>query len=174
MKKRLIGEKRHNLTLLKVLKPSTKDKQGIILCKCDCGKTKELKQNKFGITKSCGCLKHRKGENCPSFAGYQEIYGRQWWQIKKNADQRNFKFDITIEDAWDLYEKQDRLCKLSDLPIEFGMKNWTASLDRIDSSKGYIKGNVQWVHVDINKIKMDLSQDYFIELCDSVSKKSRT
>lgn len=43
-----------------------------------------------------------------------------------------------------------------------------ASLDRIDSSQGYIKGNVQWVHKDINKMKFDLSQDRFLELCNII------
>jgi len=45
---------------------------------------------------------------------------------------------------------------------------WTASLDRIDNNKGYIKGNVQWVLKDINKMKNIHTQDYFIELCKLV------
>lgn len=43
--------------------------------------------------------------------------------------------------------------------------NLTASLDRIDSSKGYIEGNVQWVHKRINKMKLDDSDTEFIEWC---------
>ena len=45
----------------------------------------------------------------------------------------------------------------------------TASLDRIDSSKGYTKDNVQWVHKDINYIKRDLSDSEFITLCKKVA-----
>ena len=44
-------------------------------------------------------------------------------------------------------------------------KNRTASLDRIDSNKGYTIDNVQWVHKDINKMKMDLEEDVFIDNC---------
>lgn len=44
----------------------------------------------------------------------------------------------------------------------------SASLDRIDSSKGYEQGNVQWVHKDINNMKQSFSQDKFIDWCKKV------
>jgi hypothetical protein len=44
-------------------------------------------------------------------------------------------------------------------------KETTASLDRIDSSKGYIKTNVQWVHKKVNKMKQDTSVDEFKHYC---------
>ena len=46
---------------------------------------------------------------------------------------------------------------------------FTASLDRIDSNKGYIKGNVQWVHKDVNTMKMDHTQEEFIKICTMVA-----
>ena len=48
----------------------------------------------------------------------------------------------------------------------------TASLDRIDSSKGYILGNIQLVHRDVNRIKSDFEQDYFIKICKLISLKN--
>ena len=47
-----------------------------------------------------------------------------------------------------------------------------ASLDRIDSKKGYIEGNVHWVFKSINRLKSDLTHTEFIELCGLVSKYS--
>lgn len=44
-------------------------------------------------------------------------------------------------------------------------KNRTASLDRIDSSKGYLENNVQWVHKDINWMKQDYSHEEFLQYC---------
>ena len=41
----------------------------------------------------------------------------------------------------------------------------TASIDRIDSSKGYERGNVQFVHKDINAMKWNLSLAKFMEYC---------
>jgi hypothetical protein len=48
----------------------------------------------------------------------------------------------------------------------------TASLDRIDSSKGYCEDNVQWVHKDINRMKNTFDQDYFISLCKLIAENS--
>ena len=48
-------------------------------------------------------------------------------------------------------------------------KTATASLDRIDSTKGYIDGNIQWVHKRINTMKMDMSQKDFIDFCKQVA-----
>jgi len=41
----------------------------------------------------------------------------------------------------------------------------TASLDRINNDLGYIEGNVQWVHKDVNRMKWAFTQDRFLELC---------
>ena len=80
---------------------------------------------------------------------------------------------------WDLYLKQNKKCALTGLDICFGIygndklggtRPQTASLDRIDSTKGYLVGNVQWVHKDINNIKQDYSVDELIEYCDLIIK----
>jgi hypothetical protein len=44
-----------------------------------------------------------------------------------------------------------------------------ASLDRIDSEKGYIPGNVQWVHPAVNFMKHAMAQDVFIDWCCRVA-----
>ena len=47
----------------------------------------------------------------------------------------------------------------------------TASLDRIDNSKGYIVGNVQWVHKQVNFMKGTMEQKEFIKFCKLISSK---
>ena len=44
----------------------------------------------------------------------------------------------------------------------------TASIDRIDSNKGYIEDNVVWVHKDINIMKNKFSKEYFLMLCKKI------
>jgi len=85
---------------------------------------------------------------------------------------RGFKIEISPKDLLEIYINQGLKCALTGLPIDFKAKKWfhgTASIDRIDSKKGYIAGNVQWVHTDINKMKLDFQQDYFIQMCRRVA-----
>ena len=49
------------------------------------------------------------------------------------------------------------------------MSDTTASLDRIDNSKGYLKGNVQWVHKDVNMAKGTMKNDSFIAMCKTIA-----
>ena len=65
-------------------------------------------------------------------------------------------------------------CVLSGRPItykRFPRDSFsTASLDRIDSAKGYVKGNVQWIHKEVNRMKSDLSDEQFIAFCCEVAR----
>jgi len=110
--------------------------------------------------------------------GYKEISGTRWSSYQKGAKSRGFDFNITIEYAWELFIKQGRKCALSGLEIGFcmdldklrkyGYQSGTASLDRIDSKQGYTEGNVQWVHKDANKMKMDLQEDNFFRMIKEI------
>lgn len=138
----------------------------------------------IGQSKSCGCYYKNsdlhKGRNGGCWKGYGDLSGRVWGIIKANAKARNIKVSISIRYAWQIYKDQKGKCALTgvDIPLcvykEYkggytkGLS--AASLDRIDSSKGYIKGNLQWVHKDINKMKMNLKLQDFIKQCDMVSK----
>jgi hypothetical protein len=75
-----------------------------------------------------------------------------------------------LEYAWDLFIAQNRTCVLSGVRLTFGKRGNTASLDRIDSSEGYVEGNVQWVHSEINRMKGRLSDKNFVEMCRKVVK----
>lgn len=109
--------------------------------------------------------------------GFGEIRGCFFNSMKKGAIKRNFEFNITIEDIWNLFLKQNRKCALTGVYLSFGQNDkdhkagkTTASLDRIDSSKGYTIDNVQWVHKWINLMKQDMHDNEFITWCNLVSK----
>ena len=147
------------------------------LFKCKCGKNKilQLTNVKSGHTKSCGCFNHKKGNLSHHWSGYKDISGDFFGHIKKGAESRNIQFTITIKDLWKLFIKQDKKCSLSGVDLYFpkqGKANRASgniSLDRINSKKGYIKGNIQWVHKTINKIKQTLSNKEFIQWCKIIS-----
>lgn len=96
--------------------------------------------------------------------------GSYWKTVKSGATQRNLEFAITAKFAWDLFKKQHGKCNLSGVELSFDPL--TASLDRIDSSKGYTEDNVQWVHRTINKMKNDIDQTVFLEFCSMVTKEN--
>lgn len=145
-------------------------------CKCDCGKEKivEAAHLRYGYTQSCGCAQYQYGEENRSWKGYKEIPMILFYRIRHNARIRNIPFKIKIKDLWDLFVKQNRKCSLSNLPLDFTYggrdkkHKGSASLDRIDSNKGYVEGNVQWVHKDVNWMKQDYSNDYFLEMCQRI------
>ena len=155
--------------------PEDKRREYRAVCKChNCGKEdywvfpNHLRRGQ----KSCGCLPKNmpKGKNHCRYSGYGEITGSVWGKIKEAAIRRDLEFSITIEETWDLFETQNRKCALTGLMIKMGKgrKRGTASLDRKDSTKGYIKDNIQWVHRNMNIVKHSCSQEYFVNICRKV------
>lgn len=149
-------------------------KRHVWLCKCECGNEKKVQENylKSGHVQTCGCSRNRRQKDSPLYKGYKDISMTIWNKIKRSAKKRNHEFNISIKYAWELFEKQNNKCALSGLYINFSdnrRENHSASLDRIDSTKGYIKDNVQWVHKDVNIIKQFYSQNYFIFLCSKIA-----
>ena len=80
------------------------------------------------------------------------------------------KCDLTIEYLLDLYAQQGGRCFYTGLELSpEANHDRTLSIDRIDSSVGYVKGNVVLCVWDANGMKQDLKQERFIELCHLVA-----
>jgi hypothetical protein len=158
----------------KITKERTKWK-----CLClQCGNEVILSRSNVKKQLSCGCLNPNKktGTQNPNWKGYKNVPQDYFTNMRKSAIYRNLEFNITIQDVANLFEKQNGLCSLTRLPIQFSEtnknlqdSNKTASVDRIDSSKGYTIDNIQLLHRDVNQIKMYYDQDYFIKLCKLVA-----
>lgn len=108
-----------------------------------------------------------------NFKGCGNISTTYFNHVKKSAERRHIQFSITIEDMDVLFTKQNGKCVYTGEQLTIGMgKNksrFNASLDRIDSSKGYIIDNIQFVTKNINMMKQKFSHNQFTELCNKVS-----
>ena len=149
-------------------------------CQCDCGNRIHIPIYSLitNNTKSCGCNSRKRGAKLEFWKGYEEIPSSYIGTCIRGAKERHLVWNITPEIMWKIYIQQNRLCNLTGIPIYFAptRKKYslqTASLDRIDSNKGYTKENIQWIHKQVNKMKMELNQDRFIELCERVSEYAR-
>jgi len=146
-----------------------------IKCQCDCGEICLTSYSNLNSgQKTCWDCRNKIISD-KKWLGYEEISGEFWGKIKNSAKIRNLTFDLTIDYIWDLYLSQNKICALSGVDISFfrtraDRNKTTASLDRIDSSKGYIVGNVQWVHKIVNNLKMDLSEGEFLNWCKKIVK----
>jgi hypothetical protein len=137
-------------------------------CQCECGEIKIIQKRHIvkNIATSCGCNKWGKKV-------YKTLPRWLVRMAKSNADVRNIKWDIDLEYLGDLFEHQNGKCAYTgwDLIFPHSKKPKTASIDRIDSSRGYVRGNVQWVHKNVNIAKNALKHNEFLELCKAVVKK---
>ena len=143
-------------------------------CICSCGTEKLVGTTSllYGKTLMCiSCANNEKNsskENNPNWKGHGRIPGTVLQKIKWNAKRRSRDLEVNIDAEYlnDLWEKQDGKCYFSGRQLVISE---TASVDRTDSNLGYIKGNVQWVHKDVNKAKMELSSSDFITLCQEIA-----
>lgn len=172
-----VGKKYGKITILRENKTT---RQTRVDYKCDCGQLGNVKLSDI-------ICKHRKGgtPRCRQCGidsmkkGTELINGQYFYQIRHNAELRGIYFDITPQDLHDLWINQKGKCAISGISIQLPVKKkaykedgkqtihyfGNASVDRIDSLKGYKKENIQWVLSKINIMKMETPQDEFIQLC---------
>jgi hypothetical protein len=122
------------------------------------------------------------GSNSKNWKGCGQISSRYFSQIRNNAKTRNLEFDITLEELWEKFQEQGGRCAISGVGLTLTgnsrshrtNREDTASVDRIDSLKGYTKDNIQWVHKDINLMRNKLGMAEFIEWCNKIANHNRT
>lgn len=170
----IVGKSFNKLTVISLA--HTKNGSSFWNVKCECG-TEKVVNGKSLVRHSivsCGCWNKQK-----EWKGCRNLSKTYWSSLVTSANKRNLSFNISIDYAWELFNKQNGKCALSghDIILDKSLsQNYdkhiyiqTASLDRIDSSLGYCEGNVQWVHVILNKMKSNLQEADFIKWCQDVS-----
>lgn len=172
----IIGKKLGKLTVIK--KNSKNPNKGSEwLCKCSCGgslilNTTQIRRENGRIT-SCGCEKNLNSAfNNKKFVIIKRLYDSQ---IKRNEKTKKYNI-IGIDEFYKLsfgncfycgtqpsrrVIREEYIYKKNKKKSEFIYVN---GVDRIDSSKGYIKGNVRSCCSSCNIAKNSLSEDKFRKL----------
>jgi hypothetical protein len=114
---------------------------------------------------------------------YKEIRGTTWrtdsqeaievfQRAIKGAKRRGIEFDITQDDVQAMLERQNYRCAITQKPFNnrkpAGQRNrpWAASLDRIDSSRGYSVENCRLVCTFVNVALNNYGDGLYTELLE--------
>lgn len=99
---------------------------------------------------------------------------------KQRANKKDFEFDLTYNDLFNLYNKQNGLCAISNVKMTYehirdeNLKSKASnnvSIDRINPNKGYTKDNIQLLCCIVNNMKLDLKEETFYHLCKCIAQK---
>ena len=85
------------------------------------------------------------------------------------------EFNITREDLHKIYDKQKGICaysgvKMTNIKDGTGYHLTNVSIDRIDNTKGYVKGNISLVCLACNMMKYTLELEELVDWCKKISK----
>ena len=106
-----------------------------------------------------------------NWTGTRFFPGKHIAAWKHSARRRNHGWHLTPEDLDQKFLLQGGACALSGISmiLEKGSP-YRPSIDRIDSSLGYVIGNFQFVCSVVNIMKNKLPEPLFLSLCSSISR----
>jgi hypothetical protein len=166
------GRQYANWTVIKVARKRDRH-QSVMLCRCECGLEREIQAS---------ALKNGREPRCECQIPYIRVAGVHrliWKKVLWGAQTRGLAVEVSWEEAYALLQNQGFSCALTGLPLVISKTNaghthgeTTASLDRIDATRGYVKDNLMWTHKDINRMRMEFDVEKFIKYCRMVVNKA--
>jgi hypothetical protein len=182
----VINKKFNKLTVLKRLQGSK------VQCLCECGNEKicSLKDLKRNRIIGCGCARNtpelrelariraynlqekgilNKGGN---YLSDRYTFYKVFLKRMKNRKKGIKKCDISLEDLEEVWHRQNGLCAYTKIPLTLVSHSnlrkdiavWNlASVDRIDSDRGYEKDNIHFVSRTINYAKNNMSHNEMLQ-----------
>ena len=146
-----------------------------------CGKDQSYLRRNYAILsflekKLCKKCSNSMPENCSHKGWVKDVLRYSFVKkFRSGAKLRNIEWALDFDYLADLLVDQDFKCVLTGWNINAkDVSKNTASLDRIDSSLGYVEGNVQWVHKMVNMCKQQYSQEEFLSMCRAINENVRS
>lgn len=186
MKKKDKTGERHGMLLVcgvaKTTKePSTGRNRRSYLCKCDCGKETIVAENNLRTTgtRSCGCMRgigNKRTARHRSMPFNALALNKIYSQYKVRARLRGILFKLDKEYVKNIIHTECYYCGVKDKNLftapwsltHNGKKYAYNGIDRINSSIGYVPGNVVPCCGQCNTMKMDYSAQEFIRKCRDI------
>ncbi len=149
--------------------------RSFIKCQCDCGNEEfvaahHLAKGQTTRCESCNYELRNTNQN-PNWRGSGFVPKTMINYLSSSAAARNVPFNINTEYANTLYMSSSATCALSGQPISIA--NNTAKLVAVDPAKGYVYGNVEWVHSSLAPSLKNTPTNKFIAMCVNVAEKSQ-
>jgi hypothetical protein len=143
--------------------------------------------NKNYCSLSC-CAKHNNSGKYINSEKHYDIskhssnksddYTKFRWYLK-NIKQRAKYYNLSLIDLNNIWEKQQGVCPYTNIKLRLKLHSDKAlntfdnpfefaSLDRIDSSKGYIPDNIEFISVGINLLKSNFTKEQTISFINII------
>ena len=142
---------------LLALRPATRTRKGWKWeCLCDCGQKHEVLITHLGNSvNSCGCLRREiailKIQHTHTGATKDRRRWLLWNGAKCRASKQKVPFSLALEDII-----IPKVCPLLKIPLRFNrgkVGNDSPTLDKIIPRLGYVRGNIQVISAEANRIK---------------------
>jgi hypothetical protein len=132
------------------------------ICKCDCGSVVTVYANNLrGTNRGCGCGRVKHGLEIDWKTGYNKKLHREhpyytlWKRARDRARNKNLEFNLSIEYVKSIMVNVCPVFGYYLVAADCKSADTSPSLDRIDSSLGYVEGNVWVISTRANRIKSD-------------------
>ena len=97
---------------------------------------------------------------------YEHVEEYMLRRARKRAEKYGYEFNLELSDII-----IPEICPILEVPLVLGTKDdyeYTPSIDRIDNSKGYVKGNIQIISKKANSMKNSATIEELTKFCKNV------
>ena len=143
----------------------------MLFCK-KCGKeyNKDIYKKKKGVCKECNKEKEREYRDGKGFINGMLKHCKESAKKRGVKRKRCGEYELSEEDIEEMRRLQGNKCEVSGIELEWKTKSpYKASVDRIDSNRGYTLDNVRLVCWIVNCGLNNFRMEDFVHMCQEIA-----